>query len=149
MNKIVKATENEVSELAPLFDAYRQFYGFAADLTLAEQFLTDRLRHEDSVVWLAYDRTGTPIGFTQMYPSFSSTLAGKVWILYDLFVREAGRQQGIGRQLMETAIFWARSTDAVEVSLATATDNFAAQRLYVALGFQKDTDFWVYSLDPR
>lgn len=149
MPPLKRANTQDVKTIAPLFDAYRQFYGFDANRPLAEQFVFDRLSNEESVIWVAYDAVGRAVGFTQMYPSFSSTLAGKVWILYDLFVSDSARGQGYGRQLMHAAINWAESTGAVELNLATATDNVRAQKLYASLGFERDTAFWVYALDPR
>ena len=57
--------------VAPLFDAYRQFYGRASDLAAATAFLRDRFGHGQSVIFLALDGA-EPVGFTQLYPSFSS-----------------------------------------------------------------------------
>lgn len=149
MSRLTRASTQDVTAIAPLFDAYRQFYGFDSDRALANQFIFDRLNNQESVIWVAYDADGHAVGFTQMYPSFSSTLAGKVWILYDLFVSESARGAGYGKQLMQAAIEWANETGAVELNLATATDNVRAQQLYRSLGFERDTEFWVYALDPR
>jgi hypothetical protein len=44
-----QATIFDVDLLAPLFDAYRQFYRQPSDLELARQFLFDRLRNDQSI----------------------------------------------------------------------------------------------------
>ncbi len=135
--------------VAVLFDLYRQFYGYEADAQLALDFVAARLLHDESVVFIAVNAADEPLGFVQLYPSFSSTLAGKVWILYDLFVMPDARGIGIGRALMERAIQLGRDTGAVEINLATAKNNHSAQSLYQSLGYQRDDDFWVYTLDPH
>jgi GNAT superfamily N-acetyltransferase len=77
-----------------LFDAYRLFYEQHADLDLARDFMTERLSNLDSVVLLARcDKQA--VGFTQLYPSFSSTRARRIFILNDLFVAAEARGAGI------------------------------------------------------
>ena len=43
------------------------------------------------------------IGFTQLYPSFSSLSLKSVWILNDLYVYEEYRKQGVGKMLLDAA----------------------------------------------
>ena len=76
----------DLAVLAPLFDGYRQFYGRASDPAAAEAFLRARFDHGESVLFLATDDSGRPLGFTQLYPSFSSVSLARVFILNDLFV---------------------------------------------------------------
>ena len=83
--KIVQAGLQHLDELAVLFDAYRQFYRQAPDISGAKTFLRERLVQGDSVVFVAF-LDGKTAGFTQLYPSFSSVLVARVWILNDLFV---------------------------------------------------------------
>jgi len=141
------ATPDDVERLAPLFDAYRQFYGLTPDLALARRFLTERLTRGESVVLLAEAADGMALGFVQMYPSFSSLRAARTCILYDLFVRPEARQHGVGRLLMEAAADEARRAGAVALVLSTAKTNASAQRLYESLGWVRDQDFYEYGLD--
>ena len=90
-----RADVTDIDLLAPLFDAYRQFYGRASDPELCRRYLTDRLSRDESVVFLAGVRGGAAVGFTQMYPTFGSLSAGRVFILYDLFVAADARKTGI------------------------------------------------------
>lgn len=146
--QIRQAKLGDLDVLAELFDLYRQFYEYPQDIVLARRYLSERISKQESVIYLALADDGVALGFVQLYPSFSSTLAGKVWILYDLFVRREGRRQGIGRALMNRAAHLARETGAVEINLATATTNTRAQALYESLGYQRDDGFYVYTLKP-
>ena len=141
------ATVEDVDRVAPLFDAYRQFYGLAPDLALASRFLADRLARGESVVLLAAAADGTPMGFVQMYPGFSSLRAARTFVLYDLFVQPRARRHGVGRLLMQAASDEARRAGAVALVLSTAKTNVGAQRLYESLGWVRDEDFYEYGLD--
>ncbi len=114
----------DVERVAPLFDAYRQFYGLVPDLALARRFLHERLSRGESVVLLARGEPGAAtLGFVQMYPTFSSLRAARTFVLYDLFVDPAARQSGVGRQLMRAAVEEARARGAVSLMLSTARTN--------------------------
>lgn len=139
------AAVSDVGRVAPLFDAYRQFYGLAPALELAHGFLRERLSCGESVVLLAEDG-GTALGFVQMYPSFSSLAAARTYVLYDLFVDPPARQRGVGRRLMEAAAEEARRRGAVSLVLSTAKTNRSAQRLYESLGWVRDEEFYEYNL---
>ena len=137
----------DVDLVAPLFDAYRQFYQRPSDLALARAFLAERLDREESVIFVA-ERDGRAVGFVQLYPLFSSTAArpSRLWLLNDLFVAPAARGGGVGHALMEQARRLAEETGAVGLELATARTNVGAQRLYESLGYQLDDQFLRYEL---
>lgn len=142
-----QAGPGDVEQLAPLFDAYRQFYQQASDLALARDFLAERLSRAESVVFVA-ERDGRAVGFVQLYPLFSSTAARprRLWLLNDLFVSPDVRGGGVGRALMERARRLAEETGAVGLELATAVTNRGAQRLYESLGYRLDDGFLRYEL---
>ena len=144
---IEKATTKHLQLLAPLFDSYRQFYQQEADLELASNYLSERLKHQQSIIFIAQDEAGQALGFTQLYPSFCSVSASSILILYDLYVAKAGRRLGVGRALMEQARHYAQQQKASRLDLETAFDNLQAQALYAQLGYQKETHFYKYSLD--
>jgi ribosomal protein S18 acetylase RimI-like enzyme len=142
---IRRAGPAELDLLAPLFDAYRQFYGLPADPARARAYLADRLAREESVVFLALAAQAAA-GFTQLYPSFSSLACRPMWILSDLFVDPSRRRGGVGRRLMEAAHQFARDRHAATVELDTAHTNTAAQALYEALGYRRDETYRHYVL---
>lgn len=140
------ATAADADRVAPLFDAYRQFYGLPSDLQLCRHYLAERLGRDESVVLLAAESGGTALGFVQMYPGFSSLAAARTYVLYDLFVDPAARQRGVGRCLMEATAEEARRRGAVSLVLSTAKTNHPAQRLYESLGWVRDEEFYEYNL---
>ncbi|MGG1592781.1 GNAT family N-acetyltransferase [Terribacillus saccharophilus] len=143
--EIIKASIQDVKEVAILFDQYRQFYNQAYDLSGAEAYITERLKKEDSVIFLVKDG-GQCVGFTQLYPTFSSIGMKRAWILNDLYVTEAARKQGVGEKLLDEAEAFARETGAGSIALSTAPDNEKAQRLYERKGYERDEQFYHYEL---
>ena len=144
---IVRATREHLGAVGELFDLYRQFYEQTADPKLARKYINDSIKKERSVIFLALDRSGQALGFVQLYPGWCSVAAAPLWILYDLYVEAGARQRGVGNALMEQAAKMARKTKACRIDLETATDNYGAQALYEKLGYERDTEFYRYSLD--
>ena len=143
--EVLSATPADVGEIAPLFDAYRQFYGKPPDLEAARRFLFARLSKSESVVFFArYQKRA--VGFLQLYPVFSSVNLARQWILNDLFVSPETRKLGVGRALMERSHRLGEETRANALTLETAADNLASQRLYESLGWKRDDQFYRYSL---
>lgn len=141
--RIVRAAAQDAERVAPLFDAYRQFYKQKSDLARARAFLSERLERDESVIFLAL-AGGKAVGFVQLYPCFSSTSMKRMWILNDLFVTPEARRGGAAKALMERARQWALETKADGLWLETAVDNHPAQRLYESLGWKRDNDYFRY-----
>jgi GNAT superfamily N-acetyltransferase len=147
--RIKRATVSDLDDAASLFDAYRQFYGQRSDIAAARAFLDERLQRDESVIFLAVADGGPrdeAVGFTQLYPSFSSVSLKRLWVLNDLFVGPNVRREGVGRRLLERARDWAIETGAKGLVLATAVDNSNARALYESCGWQRDDDFQHYHL---
>ena len=140
---IRQAVLSDIDALAFLFDNYRQFYGRSSDVGAAREFLTARFNHGESVVFIAHE-DNTPVGFVQLYPSFSSVSLARTFVLNDLFVREPWRRSGIASQLMAAAVEFAKSSDAVRLSLSAAITNGTAQAVYQSSGWKRDEQFYVY-----
>ncbi|HUX51617.1 MAG TPA: GNAT family N-acetyltransferase, partial [Spirochaetia bacterium] len=141
---IRRATSADIDAVATLFDSYRVFYGNKSDLNAARSFLTERVRRSESVVFIAHD-DGTPAGFTQLYPSFSSVSIAPIYILNDLYVDAVHRRRGIGALLLSFAVQFAKAEGAVRLMLTTAYDNLTAQRLYEAEGWVRDEHYFTYN----
>lgn len=139
-------TLDNLPDLVGLFDKYRIFYKKDSDLKGAEQFLSERIKNQESVIYIYYDKN-IAVGFTQLYPTYSSARMVKNWILNDLFVLEEYRKTGVATQLINKVIEFAKSNDANFVQLETQVDNFVAQNLYQHLGFElqePDKEFLLY-----
>jgi len=144
----METTEAQISDLeaaATLFDAYRQFYRYPADINACREYLLARISRGESRVFLVSD-AGRTIGFMQLYPSYSSLSLRPVWILYDLFVSPEARKRGVARLLLNKAHDIAAQTGASEVTLSTAIDNRTAQRVYENMGWVRDEEFYYYNL---
>ena len=144
-----RATVEDVARAAPLFAAYRAFYGLPYDEPTAAAFLHDRLQAGESVVLLAESADGTgsgtgAVGFLQLYPGCESLALAPVWVLNDLYVAPAARGSGVGAALMERAEDVAREAGAALLTLETAHDNQVAQRLYERQGWQVDDAYRHY-----
>ncbi|WP_312473111.1 GNAT family N-acetyltransferase [Neobacillus sp.] len=140
---IHKATLNDLDSLTELFDLYRIFYEQPSDMEGAKEFLKARFANKESVVFIAYDDVN-PVGFVQLYPSFSSVSMKRSWVLNDLYVKEHVRGKGLGEKLIKNAIHFAEETCAKGVLLETAIDNITAQRLYEKMGFIKVSNSFYY-----
>ncbi|AXN38007.1 GNAT family N-acetyltransferase [Peribacillus butanolivorans] len=140
---IQKATLNELDSLTELFDLYRVFYEQTSNLEGAREFLKERITNEESVIFMAFDGDN-PIGFVQLYPSFSSVSMMRSWVLNDLFVKGNARKKGFGEKLLKAAIAFAKETGAKGVSLETDKDNSNAQKLYEKIGFIRESNYFYY-----
>ena len=142
--RIIEASTKDIETMVPLFDGYRVFYKQDSNPEAARKFIRERLQRLDSVIFLAISEKGEGMGFTQLYPSFSSVALQRVYILNDLFVSEAFRGKGIGETLLEHAKDFAREKGARGLTLETAIDN-PAQKLYERLGWKKDDKVFHYT----
>lgn len=143
--EVRQAVFADLEALSTLLDDYRQFYECAPDMAAARAFLRARFEHGQSVVFLAVDGT-TPVGFTQLYPSFSSVSLARVFILNDLFVAPTHRRAGVGARLLDAAAKYARAMGAVRLSLNTDVQNTTAQALYEAKGWKRDQEYFAFHL---
>ena len=145
--EIIKANREHITEVSRLFDLYRQVYECEPDLALATRFISERIERDESDIFVAVDGDKAS-GFVQLYSSFCSVDAVKIYILYDLYVDANKRKLGLGEKLMNVATEWARSNGAARLDLLTAHDNLIGQKLYEKLGYKRDLeDFYAYTLD--
>jgi ribosomal protein S18 acetylase RimI-like enzyme len=135
---IRKIDPKEYELVADMFNKYRIFYKQPPNLELAKQYLQERLANNEAQVFIAYEnQTSELLGFTLLYAKFSSVGAIKNWHIGDLYVEPNYRKQGIGHQLLQTAIHFSTEQNAKYVSLNTAKDNHVAQKLYEDFGFTR------------
>ena len=143
--RVVQAGLHHLDVLAPLFDAYRVFYKQTSDEKKARGYLHARLSGLEAIVFIAFDGE-KPAGFTLLYPSFTSVSLGSAWLLNDLFVTPEARGKGVGEALLKRAAEFGKQSSAYKLTLATQIENETAQRLYERLGWQKNTEFYHYTL---
>lgn len=142
---VYQATLEDLEGVTELFNAYRVYYEQPSDREGARSYIKERLENEESVVFIVKNNHKY-VGFTQLYPTFSSISMKKSWILNDMFVDPEARKLGIGQTLLQKAKDYAEETDAKSIVLETAPDNYTAQKLYEKNGYVRDTQFYHYEL---
>ena len=140
------AEASDLDQLADLFDQYRQFYECPPDLSAEKNWIAENLEGRRSTIFTA-DNGAQLLGFTQLYPALCSVDLVEYYVLYDLYVIEVARRQGIARALMNAASEWAKTQGAARLDLETARDNAPGQALYRDLGYELDEVFLKFSLD--
>jgi ribosomal protein S18 acetylase RimI-like enzyme len=144
MSEISKVTASDLAELHPLVEKYRAFYKQPEnDKTLG--FLQERIKNQEAIAFIARVN-GEAVGFTLLYPTFSTVSLSNIWLLNDLYVAESARGNGIANELMDVAEAAAKSAGATRVFLRTANDNLPAQALYEGRNWVKDEVFRRYDL---
>jgi GNAT superfamily N-acetyltransferase len=134
------ATADDVAALVPLFGAYRSFFAGHSDAEQSRRFLEERFARRDSVVFVAW-RDDAAVGFTQLYPLWSSWHCRRIWFLSDLYVEERSRKRGVGRRLVERVVAYARETGASSVMVELPRGEPHLREFYHKLGFHADALF--------
>ncbi len=138
---IRRAKKKDIDKLSVLFDKYRIFYKQSSDIDNAKSFLKKRMKRKESVIFVAEEQKEL-IGFTQLFPIFSSVSMKRTWLLNDLYVNEKARGMGVARKLLDAAKDFGAKTNSKWLILQTASDNFTAQKVYEKNGWIKETDFF-------
>jgi len=142
---VEKATIQQTNEISSLFDAYRVFYKKESNLNAATSFIKERLEKQDSIIYYIKNEQEEICGFTQLYPSFSSTKMKRLWILNDLYVQSEDRGKGYSKALINRVKKLCKETEACGILLETETSNTIGNQLYPATGFELESNnfyFW-------
>ena len=138
---IRRAKKKDIEDLSILFDKYRLFYKQRSDVEKARSFLKKRMKRKESVIFVAEERDEL-IGFTQLFPIFSSVSMKRTWLLNDLYVNEKSRGIGAATKLLDAAKEFGAETNSKWLLLQTAAENFTAQKVYEKNGWVKETDLF-------
>ncbi len=144
-----QATLEDLDPLTELFEQYRQFYGKISDFDAAKNFLKERIKNQQSTIFISIDENQKPTGFVQLFPIFSSTRLKKMWLLNDLFVHPDHRGQGISKQLIQKAQAFVRDNDGCGLILETSKQNQIGNSLYPKTHFGLDTEnnYYVWNIE--
>lgn len=149
--KIQRATLKDIGAFAHLIKDYLAFYRRDRDINEITAFISKRLENNESVVFAAFnkDKSTQAIGFTHLYPIFSTLSLKKVWVLNDLYVNEHYRGMKIGRLLIDAAASFAKEDGAFRLDLKTEYENTPAKKLYEKYGFVRDETYEHFSLELK
>ena len=128
--------ESQVAVVA-LLDHYSQHEmgsGQPLPLDVRGRLIEGLRAHPMSRVFLAYD-SDRPIGIVVCFIGFSTFKAKPLINIHDLAVHESHRARGVGTQLIDAVIEFAKSLDCCAITLEVRADN-PARKLYAKKGFQ-------------
>ncbi len=148
MIQIKKATINHLDDLSKAFDSYRVWYRKTSDIQQATHFLNERISNQESIIYIAIE-SNTIVGFTQLYPLFSSTRMKKLWLLNDLFVYKDHRGKGISKMLIQKAKDHCLESNACGIILETEKNNQIGNALYPKVDFVLNTTHNYYEWTAR
>ena len=143
--KITSVTEKILAELSILLAEYQAFYKAKPDHNHNLKFLKSVLDKDDGKFFIG-KYNGQNIGYASIYFSYSSVTAKRIAILNDLYVRENFRGRGLGKELINFAISYAKDMKIEQVRWFTRINNTQAQSLYAKYNATK-TDWFHYDLD--
>jgi ribosomal protein S18 acetylase RimI-like enzyme len=128
--------EGDLADLVPLLEAYCAFYeshpGRERLAALARALIADPERA--GIHLIARGDDGEAIGFATLYWTWSTTRAGRLAVMNDLYVTPEGRGYGTADALMTACAERARAHGALGMEWATAPDNHRAQAVYERFG---------------
>jgi GNAT superfamily N-acetyltransferase len=144
---IARVAAPDLGDLLSLMRSYCDFYEAAPSdedlLVLSAALISDR--DLEGVQLIARDRTGRAVGFATLYWSWSTTDAGRIGVMNDLFVVEDARERGLARRLIEACRAECARRGAARLSWQTAPGNLRAQAVYDRVGATREewVDYWL------
>lgn len=141
---IKKVGLKDLPEAATLFNLYRVFYRQEDNYDACQQFIKERLDHDQSTIFVVYTASGEPVGFVQLYKLYHYIKLKKQWLLSDLFVHPDHRGKGLSVALIDRAKQWCEETGACGLMLETEKTNDIGNKLYPRCGFAYDANHNYY-----
>ncbi|MBQ1949912.1 MAG: hypothetical protein II367_07135 [Treponema sp.] len=83
------AGTGDIDEAVELIMEYRTFYGVESQSeNEVKAFVQDRIKNNQSKIFIAFTDSGKAAGFIQLYPSYSTVSLKPQWVLNDFFVKK-------------------------------------------------------------
>jgi GNAT superfamily N-acetyltransferase len=144
---ITRVGTQDIDALLPLMRGYCDFYKVSpsdeALRALSAALISDPQR--EGVQLIARTAGGDAVGFATVYWSWSTSDAGRLAIMNDLFIVEGARGHGLAERLIEACRAAATEHGAVSLAWQTAPDNRRAQAVYDRVGATREqwVDYWL------
>ncbi|WP_347988333.1 GNAT family N-acetyltransferase [Methylomonas sp. AM2-LC] len=119
-----------------LHDLFSLESEFTPDHFLQNLGLAKIIANPELGVILLAQRQNSIVGMVNLLFTVSTALGGRVALLEDMVVSEVERNHGLGTQLLEAAILFAKQQGCQRITLLTDQVNQDAQRFYARQGFK-------------
>ena len=138
-------TIDDLEQLVPAFDKYRQFYRQESQPEKVKDFLKLLIKEEKSQIFLSCEDDELT-GFVQLYPSFSSIGLAPIWVLNDFFIFGGSNRRDIAKGFLDAAKMLCEASKALRIEVTTRKENHRLHKIYRDYGFEKDYKYDYYFL---
>ena len=132
--------------IARMANEHNVLYGKLDDLYSTRLIEDDAFGPDPAFETLVAELDGDVVGFATFEETYNPDLPARTLWLFDLFVIEPARGQGIGRKLLATVADIAVRRGRPSVAWGVYTGNTRARRFYAGLG-ARDEDARILELD--
>ena len=134
--EFVPATRDDLPTLRSMMSGVYVYDGEMPDIDRWAAAAEELIQHPDlGRLWMIH-LDGQAIGYLAATYGFSLEFSGRGIVIDELFVAEAYRSQGIGRQAIEFVEAFARGQGLHSLTLDVDIANTRGQQFYQARGFQ-------------
>ena len=134
--QIEKATPADVPALSELLSAlFSQEAEFTPNSEAQAKGLNQIIGNPEVGAVLVAREGGQVVGMVNLLFTDSTALGGQVALLEDMVVSSQPRGAGVGSELLDQAISFARAQGCKRITLLTDRENESAQRFYGKKGF--------------
>jgi GNAT superfamily N-acetyltransferase len=131
---VLTESASGVTEVAAVFDQYRQHYGEPAAPEDSRKWLAEQLARNRLVIFAAHIDDDV-VGLATVADLPASLRLRSFWQIRDLFVVPSARRKGVARALLSAVREAATQAHALRLSVQTESDNNRAISLYLTSGF--------------
>jgi GNAT superfamily N-acetyltransferase len=140
---IAPVDDADLDDLLPLMRGYCDFYDVDPSdedlLALSRALIGDPER--EGLQLIARGDDGRALGFATIFWTWSTTVAGRIGVMNDLYVAPDGRGKGLADALIQACVERCRGRGASRLTWQTAPDNDRAQAVYDRVGGERSQ--WV------
>jgi len=134
--QIEKATPADIPALSELLSAlFSQEAEFTPNSEAQAKGLNQIIGNPEVGAVLVAREGGQVVGMVNLLFTVSTALGGQVALLEDMVVSSQARGAGVGSELLDQAISFARAQGCKRITLLTDRENESAQRFYGKKGF--------------
>jgi ribosomal protein S18 acetylase RimI-like enzyme len=127
--------QRDLDAIVDMIGALAVHHGHAPNIS-AQQLAAESLGSRPSLHVAVAEAAGRLVGYAVLHTHFVALSGTRTGNLDHLFVVTEHRGRGIGRRLVDAAIETARNLGCDSIEVQAVTQNWAAQEIYVALGFE-------------